>query len=212
MQPTEPSPKLSFSETMTGFLSKGFAPADDYWGAARAGREANTRAEFTLTIVIDELDRFFSRKELVSQARGTVKADGFTGPDGSEVGGGVFKLFTESGRSRAVRMRYLLPFQGSDGKSYLLDGSKEISPRVKLGVFGAATTLYTMIREGLEPSGPVVASGIIRINFKQIVRQASSFRVLGARGRRQKTGVLTQFLWTFVASVWQATRPRWRPA
>jgi cholesterol oxidase len=211
MQPTEPSLKLSFSETMTGFLSKGFAPADDHWGAALAGREANTRAEFTLTIVIDELARFFSRGELVSQARGTVRADGFTGPDGSDVGG-VFKLFTEGGGSRAVRMRYLLPFQGLDGKSYLLDGTKEISPRVKLGVFGAATTLYTMIREGQEPSGPVVASGIISIHFKQILRQASSFKVLGARGRREKTGVLARFLWTFVASLWQATRPRWRPA
>jgi len=49
--------------------------------------------------------------------------------------------------------RYLLPFYGSDGKPYLLDGHKDLTGA---GAWHEMSTLYTVVHTGHGIGGPVV--------------------------------------------------------
>jgi cholesterol oxidase len=71
-------------------------PEGGYTTAERAGEQAGTRAEFTLTITIPSLDEFLVDKARTGNAKGTVRVDGFTAPEGAEVTAGVFNLFVET--------------------------------------------------------------------------------------------------------------------
>ena len=104
MAPQNAAVGLSFTETMKGFLLKGAAPAtlEDlaaYVAAERAGQQANSYMEFTLTIAMPNLDQFLADAEHPGIANGTVRVDGFTGPAGVPVSDGLFNLFVETGRA-----------------------------------------------------------------------------------------------------------------
>lgn len=203
--------ELAFSETMRGFVTKGFAPPSDYPTAAEAGRKAGTRAEFTLTIAVADLDRFLAEKRHAASARGTVRVDGFTAAEGAPVTGGVFEFFIEPTEPPVFRMRYVLPFFGLGGKPYLLEGFKEVRTGL-WRVLGATTTLFTAIREGHDQGGALLATGMLKIRFADVMRQLASFAVSGTESPVAKAWALIRFDWTFVASLWDAARPRWRRA
>jgi cholesterol oxidase len=200
--------QLSFAETMKGFVTKNAAPPDDYLAAARTGRRAGTRVQFTLTITIPDLDRFLAAREHSAGAAGIIRADGFTQRDGAQIAGGLFKLFTDAESGGALRMRYILPFTGGDGMPYLLDGFKTVAKRDRFRVMSAATTLFVVIRHGDRSGGEIRATGVMRIHFADIVRQLLSFAVSGTQSLKDKARALVRFDRMFMAALWNAVRPR----
>lgn len=208
MAPQAAAIGLSFTETMKGFLQKGVAPPapDDiaaYVRAERAGQQANTYMEFTLTITMSNLDQFLSSAEHAGVANGSVRADGFTGPAGAPVSDGIFNLFVETGRLYDRRMLYALPFTGADGQPYLLDGFKEVRDDGRFDVWGATSTLYTVIRAGHERTGAVMASGILHILIADFMRQLGTFAVSGTDDPVRKATALAQFGQMFMGTLWQ---------
>jgi cholesterol oxidase len=136
---------LSFTETMKGFLQEGAVLAAQadlavYVAAERAGHQANTYMEFTLTIAMANLDQFLADPAHPGIANGTVRVDGFTGPAGVPVSNGLFNLFVETGQMYDRRMLYALPFVGTDGQPYLLDGFKVVRDDGRFDVWGATST------------------------------------------------------------------------
>ena len=78
-------------------------------------------------------------------------------------------------------MLYLLPFMGEDGKPYLLDGFKDVKDHGHFDVWGATSTLYSVIREGHTKTGPVVATGVLHIHLGDFMHQMTTFKVPGAQ-------------------------------
>jgi cholesterol oxidase len=184
---------LSFTETMKGFLQKGAAlPAPEdlaaYVAAERAGQQANTYMEFTLTIAMPNLDVFLADAEHPGIASGTVRVDGFTGPAGVPVNAGLFNLFVETGRAYDRRMLYALPFVGGDGQPYLLDGFKVVHDDGRFDVWGATSTLYTVIRAGHARTGTVLACGILHILVTDFNAATRDVHGLGHRRSRAQGG------------------------
>lgn len=226
MAPQNAAVGLSFTETMKGFLQKGAAPAaqqkgatpvtqDDiaaYVAAERAGQQANTYMEFTLTIAMPNLDQFLADAEHPGIANGTVRVDGFTGPAGVPVSDGLFNLFVATGRMYDRRMLYALPFVGADGQPYLLDGFKEVRDDGRFDVWGATSTLYTVIRAGHDCTGPVMACGILHILVADFMQQLGTFTVSGTDDPTRKAAALAQFGHMFMGTLWDVfARPRLSP-
>jgi cholesterol oxidase len=198
MAPPTAAVGLSFTETMKGFLQKGAAPAAlediaNYVEAERAGQQANTYMEFTLTITMPNLDQFLADPEHPGIANGTVRVDGFTGPAGVPVSNGIFNLFVETGRMYDRRMLYALPFTGADGQPYLLDGFKQVRDDGRFDVWGATSTLYTVIRAGHDRTGQVLACGILHILVADFMQQLGTFTVSGTDDPVRKAAALAQF-------------------
>jgi cholesterol oxidase len=210
---TVPSPTplvgLRFTERMRGFHSMGHLPADDFAGAEQAGKHAGSVAEFTVTITAPHLDRFITAPSHMGLAQGTVHVQGLTPPEGATVERGVFNLFVNTESLYERRMLYLLPFTGVDGQPYVLDGYKEVRDSGGFDVWGATTTLYTVIRRGSVRDGPVVSSGIIRLHLPDFLQQLTTFEVLGTDSPVKKADALQRFGTMFMGSLWDTfVRPR----
>ena len=158
MAPQTTAVGLSFTETMKGFLQKGAAPAAQediaaYVAAERAGQQANTYMEFTLTIAMPNLDQFLADAEHPGIANGIVRVDGLHRPRRRA---GQQRCLQPLRRDRSMydrRMLYALPFVGADGQPYLLDGFKQVRDDGRFDVWGATSTLYTVIRAGHDRTG-----------------------------------------------------------
>jgi len=198
---------LSFTETMKGFLQKGAVPGAQedlaaYVAAERAGQQANVYMEFTLTIAMANLDQFLADPAHPGVANGSVRVDGFTGPAGVQVSNGVFNLFVETGRMYDRRMLYALPFVGADGQPYLLDGFKQVHDDGRFDVWGATSTLYTVIRAGHDRTGAVMACGILHILVTDFMQQLGTFAISGTDDPARKATALAQFGHMFMGTLW----------
>ncbi|MGH7779432.1 MAG: GMC family oxidoreductase N-terminal domain-containing protein [Candidatus Binataceae bacterium] len=193
---------IEFSETMKGYVAKGWSPGDDYAGAERAGQAADSRMDFHLTITMPDLDAFIASREHSGIAKGTVTVRGFTSEAGASVANGVFNLFVAGDGPDSRKMLYALPFIGSDGKPYLLDGFKDVRDHGHFDVWGSTSTLYTVIREGHTHSGQVVATGIIKILIPDFMKQLTTFEAIGTDSRIEKLKALDKFGNMFFGSLW----------
>lgn len=217
MAPQAAAVGLSFTETMKGFLQKDAAvptPEDlaAYVAAERAGQQANSYMEFTLTIAMPNLDVFLTDAEHPGIANGTVRIDGFTGVAGVPVRDGLFNLLVETGRAYDRRMLYALPFVGADGQPYLLDGFKVVRDDGRFDLWGATSTLYTVIRAGHERTGSVLASGVLHVLVADFMQQLVTFTVSGTDDPARKAEALAQFGHMFMGTLWDVfVRPRLSP-
>ncbi len=217
MAPQTAAVGLSFTETMKGFLQKGAAPPTPedlaaYVAAERAGQQANSYMEFTLTIAMPNLDVFLADAEHPGIANGTLRVDGFTGAAGVPVRDGLFNLFVETGRAYDRRMLYALPFVGAEGQPYLLDGFKQVRDDGRFDVWGATSTLYTVIRAGHDRAGSVLACGILHILVADFMQQLGTFTVSGTDDPARKAAALAQFGRMFMGTLWGVfVRPRLSP-
>lgn len=210
-----PGVGLAFTETMRGSLRHGHRPPADFVGAARAGRRAGTTASFTLDVASSFLTDFIADQEHQLTAEGTVHVDGVTGPRGARVGNGVVNLLVAGDSPASRRMLYTLPFFGTDGAPYLLDGVKDVRDHGNFDVWGATTTLYTYLRRGHNPEGEVLATGILHLPPLSFVRQLITARVTGTRNPLRQAEALAQFGQLFFGSLWSvfvAPRLPFRPA
>jgi hypothetical protein len=100
---------IAFTETMKGYVSKGWNPPDDHADADRAGQAADSRMDFTLTITMPDLDAFLVSDEHAGIAKGVVHVNGFTDAGGAPVEAKVFNLFVSGGAADRRKMLYSLP-------------------------------------------------------------------------------------------------------
>src|SRR5579863_6280811 len=104
---------------------------------------------------------------------------------------------------------YALPFYGADGKPYLLDGFKQVKDHGQFDVWGATSTLYTVIREGHDRAGRVLATGIMHILMQDFMRQLTTFTVTGTDNPTQKAEAMGRFGNMFMGTLWDVfVRPR----
>ncbi|MGH2689499.1 MAG: hypothetical protein ACRDKW_11910, partial [Actinomycetota bacterium] len=120
-------------------------------------------------------------------------------PEPLTVTQGRFNLFLEDPSDAATRrMRYRMPMTGTDGRSWYFAGTKEIRDDPGADLWADTTTLRITIREGGPPEspgggGPVVGSGILRIEAEDFVRQLATMRAVGTRSLLEGIGALERF-------------------
>jgi cholesterol oxidase len=184
---------LTFTETMKGYLSRGVVPPEDFASGARLGEAQQAKLEFTLTITFPDFVAFKADRSHAGNATGTVHVAGFTPPEGARVTSGVFNLFVPTDSAFERRMLYALPFFGSDGKPYLLDGFKEVRDHGAFDVWAATSTLYTVIRAGHERTDPICATGIMHILKRDFAHQMTTLRTIGKGSLLERAEAVAQF-------------------
>jgi cholesterol oxidase len=200
---------LTFTETMKGYVSRGFTPPDDFAGAAALGKQHDQKIEFVLTITFPDFNAFKADRAHAGNAVGTVKVAGFTPEPGANVTSGVFNLFVPTDSVFTRRMLYALPFYGTDGKPYLLDGFKDVRDHGRFDVWESTSTLYTVIRAGHERTDPIVATGIMHILKRDFARQMTTMRTVGKGSVRDRAEALAQFSELFLGTLVDVfVRPR----
>ncbi len=99
-------------------------------------------------------------------------------------------------------MRYYLAFYGADGAPYLLDGYKVIRDDERFDVWSDSTTLYTSIRAGWSPDGPVVAQGVLRVLLDDFLAQLTTFRIRHVDSHSQAARWYARFGLFFFGTLW----------
>jgi cholesterol oxidase len=186
---------VSFRETMEGFLRHDGASQRAASGVAAIGV-----ARFDLTVSIISVDDFVADASHAGELTGRLWAGTFTAPQGVEVSGGRFNLFAP-GEAGSRELNYVIPFYGSDGKPYTFEGYKRVPDGLDLRPWRATTTLVTLVRARHEPSGPIVATGLLRLSMRAFLRQLTTFRTPGARTPVQAGTALAKFGTLFLGSL-----------
>ena len=173
--PLAPPTGLRFVETMRGHWMRG--ESDPRTGAAR-GRTTGTRLDVRLAITVGDIDRFLEAPAREAAATGTVDCPALGGR--LPIGAGTFNLMVDApGGGR--QFRYRLPFTARDGTPHLLIGVKEVRDDPGFDAWSDTTTLFTSIHVGQDETGPIVGAGILHLRLPDLVRQATTFRLLNGR-------------------------------
>jgi hypothetical protein len=145
-------------------------------------------------ISIDDIDRFVDDREHTGSITGSVEYEPFGGE--LPVSSGIFNLFSPGGPNERL-MQYRLAFE-HDGQSYFLDGAKHVQDDPGFDVWKDTTTLYTVLHEGPDATGPVAGAGILSLGVEALTRMMSTMRPI-------EGGVepLVKFGKVFLGSLWE---------
>ena len=192
---------LEFTETMKGFFTFN---ETDFDRGYREGRNDDNAIRFRLTIDIQGVNRFVTRPDHEATASGYVESDAFGGR--REVEAGVFNLFVDQDDPGARRMLYRLFFTDSAGHPLTLAGYKEIKDDPGLDMWSDTTTLFTRILRGHIDSdraeeAELVGAGILRIHFRDFLKQLTSFRASGPT-HADRAAALIRFGRLFAGNLW----------
>lgn len=184
---------IQFTERMTGWAASSDDIPHNHQAAARAGEAANTPISFVFTIVADELDAFLRDPTRPARMIGTVTAPALSSePMQSDYG--TFRLFVpDQDRVGAVHMLYQAHFTATSGRTFFLNGHKDIGDDGLLDLWRDTTTLLIDVYEGVDDTGALAARGILTIKPKDFVRQLRSMRAVGADRVSERLRVKAHF-------------------
>jgi choline dehydrogenase-like flavoprotein len=184
----QPASAVEFREVMRGAFASG---ATEPVAGARGGRRAGTVLTLAATAAIADVAEFARDPGHTGRLTGSVTFP----PIGAERARceGTFQLFVPAPDPGRKLMVYRAAFRAA-GVQYFLDGAKHVGRHSVLRAWGDTTTLYCRLHEGTDPSGPVVAAGVLRLGAFAFSRQLVSFRTPGARGLAGSLRALSGFL------------------
>jgi hypothetical protein len=180
---------LTFKETMSGPVALGASDPE-----AGAADPSAAKLAVHCEIAIDDIDRFVDDRDHTGSITGSVEYEPFGGP--LPVTSGIFNLFSPGGPNERL-MQYRLAFE-HDGKPYFLDGRKHVHDDPGFDVWKDTTTLYTVLHEGSDDSGPVVGAGILGLGVEALTKMMSTMR-----STDDGLEPLVKFGKVFLGSLWE---------
>ncbi|HJV68252.1 alpha/beta fold hydrolase, partial [Ideonella sp.] len=200
------SPRLRFSETMSGWISTQAVVArpddsqrlqTDYANAAAWGRAQGQAMRCDLTVQIDDLQKLTADPAHLASITGTVSCPALSDrPMAIESGTWQF-LRMEADRPEAWTMRYALTLRRAEqtGAGVLhLSGFKRLHQQEGSSWWGDVTTLFTRVHEGDSSQGRLVAQGVLTLGLEDLLKQSSTVEL--QRGE----GWLSEAVWRFPAA------------
>jgi cholesterol oxidase len=159
------------------------------------GRASDTALMFHLAIEIDDLERLTADPGHDADTHGYVRCEALGGR--LTVKRGVFNLFVTPADGRGRRMLYLLQFTDGTGHPLTLSGFKRLEAGPVTHLWSQTTTLYTRLVQGHvdavnEPGAELVASGLLRLDGLDFVRQLTTFRTSDASAS-ERAATLVRF-------------------
>ena len=188
---------LSFTETMKGSIE---IDGDE------------TPLSVTLTISIDDVNRFIVEPDHLGKMSGTVTSPALGGI--RAVKEGEFNLFVDTAAD-TKKMRYLIYFSDDSNQPLTLFGEKIVHDDSGFDIWQDTTTLYTNIYRGhlthaqIERNQPL-GNGVIRIFFADFIKQLTTFRTTGSSSK-DRTLALARFGKFFLGSIWDIYGSRVSP-
>jgi cholesterol oxidase len=192
---------LQFTETMHGYFST--REKEDYTKAEAQGGEESKPFSFTVTIAIDDLERFISDKLHLAKITGVV-----TAPDLSQqslaVTSGDFNLFIDDADEvNTKKMRYSMHFAAADGKPYYLFGFKTIRDDPGLDIWPDTTTLRIKVYSGDNSNGTLLGAGILHIGIADFLHQLTTMRVSNAKNSLEELQGIARFGRLFAGALYE---------
>jgi cholesterol oxidase len=184
------APRISPPEDRVGVPAGGTPPPAVSGGGVRWHEKlrgslqegpAARAASFEVTISVPDISAFVADPAHPGAATGTVHVAGLTGRAGAPIEAGSFHLFVEDGDPRARSMTYALPFSGSDGRRWVLRGTKDVRGSRILDFWRATTTLTARL-EPIDGDG-ATAAGRMSLGPAAVARLIASIRPVRGSGR-----------------------------
>jgi hypothetical protein len=193
---------VRFTEEMKGHVT--FAEGD-----FERGKRDGTYLMFHLTIEAQDIERFIEDPRHEAEATGWVACEALGGRQ--QVQRGWFNLFVDTGEPGDKRMLYRLHFSDSVGHPLTLTGFKVIKHDTGFDLWPDTTTLYTRLLRGHvtaegDDGAEIVASGILRVQKLDFLRQLTTFRGSGSTVGRN-LGALVKFNVLFVDQLREVYAP-----
>jgi cholesterol oxidase len=112
-------------------------------------------------------------------------------------------LFSPSGQPELRYMVYELGFQYA-GKSYYLAGRKEVRDSSVLEMWKQTTTLYSVLHDGPDSSGPIVGAGVLTLGVADLTRMLGTVSTPGTTDAAQSAAAIAKFGHFFLGQLWDS--------
>ncbi len=195
---SEQATGISFREVMSG----GFALGEtDPEAGRQKGQAVGSSLALHATVMIRDLDQFIDEPGHPGTLTGSIDCAAFGGTvEGTT---GVFTLFSPSGQPGLRYMVYELGFQYA-GKPYYLAGRKEVRDDSVLDMWKQTTTLYTLLHDGPDASGPIVGAGILSLGVADLTRMLGTVSTPGTTDAAQSAAAIAKFGRFFLGQLWDS--------
>ncbi len=174
--PLAPPTGLRFVETMRGWWTSG---ATDPRAGEASGRAAGSTMAVRLAITVEDMDRFLADPAREAAATGTVDCPALGGR--LPIGAGTFNLLVQV-EPGWRQFQYRLPFTDRAGRRHFLYGVKQVHDDPGLDAWTDTTTLFVTMHAGQDEHAPVEGAGVLYLRLPDLLRQATTFRLLHGRG------------------------------
>ncbi len=195
---------LTFRETMSGGFALG---ATDPESGRQKGQAGGTTLALHASVMIRDLERFLTESEHPGSLAGSIEFAPF---GGTIIGtGGVFNLFNPSGEPGLKTMVYELGFRHA-GKPYYLAGRKLVRESPAFDAWTETTTLYTVLHEGEDATGPIAGAGILSLGVADLIRMLGTVSTPGTDDAAQSAAAIARFGKFFLGQMWKSYGPHLR--
>ncbi len=113
---------------------------------------------------------------------------------------GVFGLFSPSGDPALTYMVYELGFR-HQGRSYYLAGKKHVRIGAPWKLWAETTTLYSVLHEGTDSSGPIVGAGVLRLGLPDLIKLLGTAHATHAPTAGRAVAAMSAFFKFFAAEL-----------
>ncbi len=170
---------VEFTERMAGYISPDVALPHET--AARRGLEAGTPLSFTVTVLIDDVDRFIDEKRHSGRIIGSVDCPSLS-PYPLEIFDGSFNLLRgDDGAVETKQFDYRFSLSARDGREFYFEGYKVVRSDADLDLWRDTTRLYVDIGLGAKAQLGHVARGMLEIAPSDFYVQMQTLK--GTAGR-----------------------------
>ena len=180
-----------FTERMAGYLSG--AVNVPHETAARRGKEAGTTLSFTVTVVIDDVDRFVDDKQHRGRIIGSVLCPSLS-PEPLEIFDGVFNLMSvDESAVETKRFEYKFSLGARDGSDYYFEGYKLVRSDADLDLWRDTTRLFIDIGKGAKGELGHIARGLLEIAPNDFYVQMQTLKGTGGQDAADRLRAVGKF-------------------
>jgi len=182
---------VEFTERMTGYISSAITMPHET--AARRGQETDTALSFTVTVLIDDVDRFLGDKEHSGRIIGSVDCPSLS-PDPLEIFDGVFNLMrVEEAAVETKHFDYRFSLGARDGSEYYFEGYKVVRSDADLDLWRDTTSLFIDIGKGAHAQLGHLARGVLEIAPADFFVQMQTLKGTGGQDAADRMRAVAKF-------------------
>lgn len=184
-------PGVEFTERMAGFISQ--AVTLPHETAARRGKEEGQPFSFTLTVLVEDVDRFVADPEHPGRIVGNVECPALS-PQPLEIFDGRFNLMrTDEHSVETKRFEYRFSLAARDGAEYYFHGYKVVRSDATLDLWRDTTRLNVDISKGAQGQLGRLARGVLEIAPADFYVQMQTLRGVGGRDQADRMRAVGKF-------------------
>jgi cholesterol oxidase len=182
---------VEFTERMSGFISPDVGLPHET--AARRGKGAATSFSFTVTVLVDDVDRFVSEKLHTGRLIGIVECPAVS-PEPMSIFDGTFNLLRTDGDAvETKRFDYKFSFAAPDGREFYFEGYKLVRSDADIDMWRDTTRLFVDIGGGAKGQTGHVARGMLEIAPSDFYVQMQTLKGFGGEDNADRLRAVAKF-------------------